>query len=57
MDNMAQLHATIDAAVRAGVSFWPVDARGLVASAPLGDATQASQGNVGMYSGTARRRL
>jgi hypothetical protein len=53
VDNMAQLHATIDAAVRAGVSFWPVDARGLVASAPLGDATQASPGNTGMYSGTA----
>lgn len=53
VDNMAQLHATIDAAVRAGVSFWPVDARGLVAGAPLGDATQASPGNAGMYSGTA----
>jgi VWFA-related protein len=53
VDNIAQLHATIDAAVRAGVSFWPVDARGLVASAPLGDATQANAGNVGMYNGTA----
>jgi VWFA-related protein len=53
VDNMAQLHATIDAAVRAGVSFWPVDARGLVATAPLGDATQAAPGNAGMYSGTA----
>ena len=53
IDNLAQLHATIDAAVRAGVTFWPVDARGLVAAAPLGDATQGSQGNVGMYSGTA----
>jgi VWFA-related protein len=53
VDNIAQLHATIDAAVRAGVSFWPVDARGLVASAPLGDATQGNQGNVGMYSGAA----
>jgi VWFA-related protein len=53
VDNIAQLHATIDAAVRAGVSFWPVDARGLVASAPLGDATQGNAGNVGMYSGTA----
>ena len=53
VDNMAQLHATIDAAVRAGVSFWPVDARGLVASAPLGDATQGSQGNAGMYNGMA----
>lgn len=56
-DNMAQLHATIDAAVRAGVSFWPVDARGLVASAPLGDATQASPGNSGMYSGTAAQAV
>ncbi len=53
VDNQAQLHATIDAAVRAGVSFWTVDARGLVASAPLGDATQGSPGNEGMYSGTA----
>ncbi len=53
IDNQAQLHATVDAAIRAGVSFWPIDARGLVAEAPLGDATQGSPGNVGMYSGTA----
>ena len=53
IDNQAQLHATVDAAIRAGVSFWPIDARGLVAMAPLGDATQGSQGNAGMYSGTA----
>ncbi len=53
VDNQAQLHATVDAAVRAGVSFWPVDARGLVAEAPLGDATQGSPGNQGMYSGKA----
>jgi VWFA-related protein len=57
VDNIAQLHATIDAAVRAGVSFWPIDARGLVASAPLGDATQGSPGNVGMYSGTAAQAV
>lgn len=53
LDNLAQLQATVDAAVRAGVSFWPVDARGLVAGAPLGDATQGSAGNAGMYSGAA----
>src|SRR6202041_1391773 len=53
IDNQAQMHATADAAIRAGVSFWPVDARGLVAQAPLGDATQGSPGNAGMYSGTA----
>ena len=51
LDNQAQLHATIDDAIRSGVSFWPIDARGLVASAPLGDATQASQGGAAMYSG------
>ncbi len=33
--------------------FWPVDARGLVAEAPLGDATQGSPGNAAMYTGTA----
>ena len=53
VDNQAQLHATIDSAIRAGVSFWPIDARGLVAEAPLGDATQGSPGNMGMYSGAA----
>ena len=53
VDNQAQLHATVDSAIKAGVSFWPIDARGLVASAPLGDATQGSPGNAGMYSGAA----
>jgi VWFA-related protein len=53
VDNEAQLQATVDAAIRAGVSFWPIDARGLVAQAPLGDATQGSPGNAGMYSGAA----
>jgi len=53
VNNQAQLHATIDAAIRAGVSFWPIDARGLVAQAPLGDATQGSPGNAGMYNGAA----
>ncbi|MGB2662835.1 MAG: VWA domain-containing protein, partial [Candidatus Acidiferrum sp.] len=53
LDNQAQLHATIDDAIRAGVSFWPIDARGLVAEAPLGDATQGSPGSIGMYSGVA----
>ncbi len=57
IDNQAQLRATVDAAVRAGVSFWPVDARGLVATAPLGDATEAAVGNAGMYSGTASQSV
>ena len=53
IDNQAQLHATVDAAIRAGVSFWPIDARGLVAEAPLGDATQGSPGGQAMYTGAA----
>jgi VWFA-related protein len=53
LNNQAQLRATVNAAIRAGVSFWPIDARGLVAEAPMGDATQGSPGNVGMYSGAA----
>jgi VWFA-related protein len=53
LNNQAQLHATIDSAIRAGVSFWPIDARGLVAQAPLGDATVGSPGNNGMYTGAA----
>jgi VWFA-related protein len=56
-DNQAQLHATVDAAVRAGVTFWTVDARGLVAGAPLGDATQGSPGNQGMYTGAAAQAV
>jgi VWFA-related protein len=52
-DNQAQLHATVDAAVKAGLSFWPIDARGLVAQAPMGDATQGSSGNASMYTGAA----
>jgi VWFA-related protein len=53
LNNQAQLRATVDAAIRAGVSFWPIDARGLVAQAPLGDATKGSPGNSGMYTGSA----
>jgi VWFA-related protein len=53
VDNQAQLHATINAAIRAGVSFWPIDARGLVAQAPLGDATRGSPGGVAMYTGAS----
>ena len=53
VDNQAQLQATINAAIRANVSFYPIDARGLVATAPLGDATKGSPGGQGMYSGNS----
>ncbi len=53
MNNQAQLHATVNAAIRAGVSFWPIDARGLVAEPPMGDATKGSPGGSDMYSGAS----
>jgi VWFA-related protein len=51
VDNQAQLRATTNAAIRANVAIFPVDARGLVAQAPLGDATVASPGGIGVFSG------
>jgi VWFA-related protein len=53
VDNQAQLHATEDAAIKSGVAIWTIDTRGLVAQAPLGDATQGSPGNSGIYTGAA----
>jgi VWFA-related protein len=53
LDNQAQLHATEDAAIRAGVSFWTLDARGLVAQGAFGDATHGSPGGSSMYTGGA----
>ncbi|MBI4907136.1 MAG: VWA domain-containing protein [Acidobacteria bacterium] len=55
IDNQAQLRSTVNAAIRSNVAFYPVDARGLVATAPMGDATRASQGGRGMYSGQTQR--
>jgi VWFA-related protein len=51
VDNQAQLQATVNAAIRANVSFYPIDSRGLMAQAPLGDATRGSPGGLGMYNG------
>jgi VWFA-related protein len=57
VDNQAQLRATTNAALRANVSIFPVDARGLVATAPLGDATRASPSGVAMLNGQAAGTL
>jgi VWFA-related protein len=51
VDNQAQLRATTNAAIRANVALHPVDARGLVAQAPLGDASRPSPGGIGMFTG------
>lgn len=53
VDNQAQLEATTNAAIKANVQLYPEDARGLVASAPLGDASQGSPGTGAMYTGAA----
>ncbi len=54
-ENQAQLEATINAAIRNNVSFYPIDARGLVAQAPLGDATRGSVGGTNALSGAGAR--
>lgn len=51
-DNQVQLRAAIDRAVKANVSIYPVDTRGLTAIVPGGSASQASgRGGTSMFSG------
>ena len=51
-DNQVQLRAAIDRAVKANVSIYPVDARGLTAIVPGGAASQSSgRGGTSMFSG------
>jgi len=54
-DNDAQLRATVNAAIRNNVALYPIDSRGLVASAPLGDATRSAQGGQSALSGAGAR--
>jgi VWFA-related protein len=51
IDNQAQFQATSNAAIRANTTFYTIDARGLVAMAPMGNATQGSAGGAAMYNG------
>jgi VWFA-related protein len=57
VDNQSQLDATVNAAVRANVAFFPIDARGLIASAPGGDATQAGPVGNNLYTGAGQSKL
>jgi VWFA-related protein len=57
VDNQSQLRATVNTAVRANVAFYPIDARGLTASAPGGDASQAGAVGSNLYSGKGQRSL
>jgi VWFA-related protein len=56
-DNQAQLVATTNAALRANVLLYPIDARGLVAQPPLGDASTGSNGGTGMFSGNSAQAV
>lgn len=52
-NNQAQLQATVNASIRSNVALYPIDARGLVALPPMGDASKGSPGGNGMYSGAS----
>ena len=54
VDNQSQLQATVNAAIRANVAFYPIDARGLMATPPGGDASTAASVGSNMYSGSAQ---
>ncbi|MEJ2008600.1 MAG: VWA domain-containing protein [Acidobacteriota bacterium] len=53
VDNEAQLQATVDAANRADVSFYTLDARGLMAMPPGGGASSASPSGTAIYTASA----
>lgn len=55
-DNQIELRSAINAAVRAHVSIYPVDTRGLQAVVPGGDATQASGRGQSLFSGGGVRQ-
>ena len=57
IENQSQLKSTINAAVRSNVSFYPVDARGLTALIPGGDASTASPRGTGILTGTKQASL
>jgi VWFA-related protein len=50
-DNQVELRTAINAAVRAHVTIYPVDTRGLQAVVPGGDATRASGRGTSLFSG------
>src|SRR5580693_4096424 len=53
IENQASLHAAINASVRANLSIYSVDARGLEAISPLGDASTGSLRGTSGYNGAA----
>jgi VWFA-related protein len=53
IENQAQLEASINAAVKANVSIYPIDARGLMADPPGGGASKAASRGSGIFNGSA----
>jgi len=53
IENQASLRAAINASVRANMAIYSVDARGLQAVTPLGDATTGSLRGTSGYNGAA----
>jgi len=51
-DNQASLEKAVNAAKRSNVNIYPIDARGLVASAPAGDASAAAPRGTSALTGT-----
>jgi VWFA-related protein len=52
VDNQAQLEASINAAVKANVALFPIDARGLMGDPPGGAASSAASRGSGVYTGS-----
>ena len=52
VDNQAQLEASINAAAKANVAIYPIDARGLMADPPGGGASKAASRGTGIFSGS-----
>ena len=52
-DNQVELRAAVNAAVRANVAIYPVDARGLQTVIPGGSARQRSSVGIGSFTGSS----
>jgi VWFA-related protein len=52
VDNQAQLEASINAAVKANLAIYAIDARGLMADPPGGGASKAASRGTGIFNGS-----
>ncbi len=57
VDNQSQLRATVNTAIRSNVAFYPIDARGLTALVPGGDATSTGAAGNNLYNGAGQRSI